>query len=51
MVHLKVSGPLVPTLVTARATPLATKRVRDMVANNTMVRLIRSHAFLRKGAC
>src|SRR5919112_6877659 len=33
---------------TARATPLATNRVRAMVANNTMVRLISRAAFLGK---
>jgi len=36
-------------LVIAKATPLATKTVRAMVANNNMVRLIRRAAF-RKGA-
>jgi hypothetical protein len=30
----------VPILVTARATPLATKRVRAIVATRSMVRLI-----------
>jgi hypothetical protein len=32
---------------TARATPLATKKVRVMVVNNGMVRLIRRAAFLQ----
>jgi hypothetical protein len=32
---------LVPILVTASATPLATKRVRVMVATSSMVRLIK----------
>jgi hypothetical protein len=32
-------------IAVARATPLATNTVRAMVANNTMVRLIRSAAF------
>src|SRR5919112_455144 len=49
LVPLRVSGPSVPILVTASATPLATKRVRDMVANNSMVRLIRRAAFLQGG--
>jgi hypothetical protein len=40
LVPLKVSGPSVPILVTANATPLATKRVRDMAATNSMMRLI-----------
>src|SRR5829696_7660984 len=40
-------APAEPILVTARATPLATKRVRAMVANNTMVRLISTAAFLQ----
>src|SRR3712207_1412900 len=40
LVPLKVSGPSVPILLIANATPLATKRVRAIVANNTMVRLI-----------
>src|ERR687890_1384535 len=35
------SGPLVPILVTASATPLATNRVRVMVATNRMVRFIK----------
>src|SRR5919112_2220219 len=35
------SGPLVPILVTASATPLATNRVRAMVATNRMVRFIK----------
>jgi hypothetical protein len=35
--------------VTASATPLATNRVSDMVANNSMVRLIRRPAFRISG--
>src|SRR5687768_13973761 len=41
----ELCAPAEPILVTARATPLATNTVRAMVANNTMVRLIRSAAF------
>src|SRR5215213_3293170 len=48
LVPLKVSRPLVPILLIASATPLATNRVMAMVANNTMVRLIRRAAFLGK---
>jgi hypothetical protein len=36
-------------LSAASATPLATNRVRTMVANNTTGRLIRRAAFLGKG--
>src|SRR5215211_7277088 len=45
----ELCAPAEPILVTARATPLATNRVRAMVANNTMVRLIRRAAFLQGG--
>src|ERR687893_3032488 len=41
LVPLKVSGPSVPILLIASATPLATKRVRIMVATSSMVRLIK----------
>jgi hypothetical protein len=37
----------VPILVAARATPLATNKVRAMVANNSMVRLIERPAFFQ----
>jgi hypothetical protein len=46
----ELCAPAEPILVTARATPLATNRVRAMVANNSMVRLIKRPAFLGKGA-
>jgi hypothetical protein len=46
-VPLRVSGPSVPILVAARATPLATNKVRAIVANNSMVRLIERPAFFQ----
>ena len=40
---------LVEVVVAASATPLAISRVKAMVLNNSMVRLIRRPAFLGKG--
>src|SRR5215217_8214281 len=45
----ELCGPAEPNLVTARATPPATNRVRAMVVNNAMVRLISRAAFLQWG--
>jgi hypothetical protein len=44
-----VSGPLVPTLLTARATPLASNRATTIVVNKSRVRLINATSSKKGG--